>query len=75
MAVFLGLLLAVNNFSLDFDETLKLSPRSKNAFQDQSVCSLNENIDLLNVIFFLGDFVAAVFLFSFSIAISRYPLL
>ena len=41
MAVFLGLLLAVDNFSLDFDETLKLSPRSKNAFQDQSVCSLN----------------------------------
>ena len=25
MDVFLGLLLAVNNFSLDFDETLKLS--------------------------------------------------
>ena len=75
MAVFLGLLLAVNNFSLDFDETLKLSPRSKKAFQDQSVCSLNESIDLLNVIFFLGDFVTAVFLFSFSIAISIYPLL
>ena len=73
MAVFLGLLLAVNNFSLDFDETLKLSPRSKKAFQDQSVCSFNESIDLLNVIFFLGDFVTAVFLFSFSIAISRYP--
>ena len=73
MAVFLGLLLAVDNFSLDFDETLKLSPRSKKAFQDQSVCSFNESIDLLNVIFFLGDFVTAVFLFSFSIAISRYP--
>ena len=75
MAVFLGLLLAVDNFSLDFDETLKLSPRSKKAFQDQFVCSLNESIDLLNVIFFLGDFVTAVFLFSFSIAISRYSLL
>ena len=34
MDVFLGLLLAVNNFSLDFDETLKLSPRSKKTFQD-----------------------------------------
>ena len=75
MAVFLGLLLAVDNFSLDFDETLKLSPRSKKAFQDQSVCSLNESIDLLNVIFFLGDFVTAIFLFSFSIATSRYSLL
>ena len=75
MAVFLGLLLAVNNFSLDFDETLKLSPRSKKAFQGQSVCSLNESIDFLNVIFFLGGFVIAVFLFSASIAISIYPLL
>ena len=75
MGVFLGLLLAVNNFSLDFDETLNLSPRSKKAFQGQSVCSLNESIDLLNVIFFLGGFVIAVFLFSFSIAISRYSLL
>ena len=63
MDVFLGLLLAVNNFSLDFDETLKLSQRSKKAFQGQSVCSLNESIDLFNVIFFLGGFVTAVFLF------------
>ena len=75
MGVFLGLLLAVNNFSLDFDETLNLSPCSKKAFQGQSVCSLNESIDFLNVIFFLGGFVTAVFLFSFSIAISRYSLL
>ena len=75
MGVFLGLLLAVNNFSLDFDETLNLSTRSKKAFQGQSVCSLNESIDFLNVIFFLGGFVTAVFLFSFSIAISRYSLL
>ena len=51
MGVFLGLILAVNNFSLDFDETLKLSLRSKKAFQGQSVCSLTESIDLLNVIF------------------------
>ena len=56
MAVFLGLLLPVDNFSLDFDETLKLSPRSKKAFQNQSVCSLYESIDLLNVIFLLGRF-------------------
>ena len=75
MGVFLGLLLAVNNFSLDFDETSKLSLRSKKAFQGQSVCSLNESIDLLNVIFFLGDFVIAVFLFSVSIAISIRQLL
>ena len=65
----------MNNFSLDFDETLKLSLRSKKAFQGQSVCSFNESIDLLNVIFFLGGFVAAVFLFSFSIAISIRQLL
>ena len=75
MAVFLGLLLAVNNFSLDFDETLKLSPRSKKAFQGQSVFSLNESIDLVNVIFFLGGFVIAVFLFSVSITISIHQLL
>ena len=75
MGVFLGLLLAVNNFSLDFDETLKLSLRSKNAFQGQFICSLNESIDLLHVIFFLGDFVIAVFLFSVSIAISIRQLL
>ena len=68
-------MLAANNFSLDFDGTLKLSLRSKKAFQGQSVCSLNESIDLLNVIFFLGGFVIAVFLFSASIAISIYPLL
>ena len=42
MDVFLGLLLAVNNFSLEFDETSKLSLRSKKAFQGQSVCSLNK---------------------------------
>ena len=68
-------MLAANNFSFDFDGTLKLSLRSKKAFQGQSVCSLNESIDLLNVIFFLGGFVIAVFLFSASIAISIYPLL
>ena len=35
MAVFLGLLLAVNNFSLerDFDETLKLFPVLKGPFK------------------------------------------
>ena len=55
----------MNNFSIDFDETLKLSPRSKKAFQGQSVCSFNESIDLLNVIFFLGGFVTAVFSFFF----------
>ena len=70
MGVFLGLLLAVNSFSLDFDATLRLSLRSKKAFQGQSECSLNESIDLLNVIFFLGGFVIAV-----SIAISIYLLL
>ena len=75
MDVFLGLLLAVNNFSLDFDETLKLSQRSKKAFQGQSVCSLNESIDLFNVIFFLGGFVISVFLFSVSIVLSIYQLL
>ena len=63
MDVFLGLLLAVNNFSLDFDETLKLSQRPKKAFQGQSVCSLNESIDLFNVIFFLGRFCNCCFSF------------
>ena len=75
MGVFLGLLLAVNDFSLDFDEISKLSLRSKKTFKCQSLSSLNESIDLLNVIFFLGGFVVAVFLFSASIAISIYPLL
>ena len=61
MGVFLGLLLAVNNFSLDFDATLRLSLRSKKALQGQSECSLNESIDSLNVIFFLRRFCNCCF--------------